>query len=356
MQVYDVHISDVMAFKSCRRRWDFSSSLRRNLTSLGIYAPFFTGRIIHAALDNLYKYGVEPVTMVAELVVQETNDLRIKQPDVYKRYADLITEQMWLCTDILNHYWSWRQSYNGPYADPDFDFLTTEQAFNEPMRTPKGRIAKNLRLAGRFDGLVRYKKDDAVYLWEIKTTRSISERIKMLELEEQCDAYCIAAEEMLGERVHGVVYTLIRKKTPDEIPVLKSGMLSQNKAIDTTAELYIECVRTHHGHVATREFIKEHYGEIINHLLQNGKPFFQRVVVKRSIAHLANYRQQLYTVAREMTNPRIPIYHHGQYSCNYCVFREPCLAIQRGDVALAESILATQFVQNTYHLIPTDEE
>lgn len=356
MTTHDMHISDVMAFKACRRRWDFSSLLRRNLTPLGIYAPFFTGRIIHAALDSLYKYGVEPATIVRDLVADETHDLYINQPDVYNRYEALINEQSQLCLDILNHYWSWRQSFNGPYSDRDFDFLSTEQAFNEVLRTPKGRIAKHLRLAGRFDGLVRHKASDSIYLWEIKTTRSITERIKMLDLEEQCDAYCIAAEEMLGERIHGVVYTLIRKKTPDSIPILKNGMLSQNKAIDTTAELYIECVRTHHGHVATREFIKEHYGEIIDHLLQNGKPFFQRVVVKRPPEHLQRYRAELYAVAREMTNPRISIYHHGQYSCNYCVFREPCLALQHGDVEASEHILATQFTQNTYHLIPTDEE
>jgi hypothetical protein len=257
---------------------------------------------------------------------------------------------------MLAHYLQWSNAYNGPFNDRDLDFVNVEQSFDVPLRTNRNFIARNLRLAGRFDGVVRNRQDDKLYLWEIKTTqRSIAQRIKMLDLEEQADAYALAAQEILKEPIAGIIYTILRKALPEMPAVLKNGLLSLNKQIDTTAEHYLGAIRVHHTHRATRDFIAHYYGEFLQHLLDNGKPFFERVMIRRSQAQLKAARDELYAVAREMTNPRVPIYHHGQPGCNWCIFREPCLAIQTGQIEFAEQMLANNYKQNTYHL-KGDEE
>jgi len=356
LKTFELHISDVLAFKSCRRRWDYSSLLRRNLTPIGIYTPFFTGRVIHGALDGLYRYGENPITVVPALVRAETDKLQQQYPTIYAANRITIVEQTELCIEILNHYMQWRGSYRGKFQDNDLDFLNVEQAFDVPMRTNRGFLARSLRLAGRFDGIVRHKKDDQLYLWEVKTTRSISQRLKQLDLEEQADAYCIAAQELLGQPIAGVIYTLIRKAVPQSPLVLKSGYLSQNKQIDTTFAHYLAAIRAHHGHVATNDFIQETYGDFLQHLLDNGNPFFERVMIRRSQQQLKSARDELYAVALEMTRPSIPIYKHGQLGCNWCIFREPCIAQQQGQIEFSEKLLQDNFIQNTYHQRTNDDE
>lgn len=352
---HDIHISDVLAFKSCRRKWDYSSVLRRNLAPVGIYVPFFVGRVIHGALDRMYRYGANPAGEVLDLVDTETRQLREQYLEMYTAQLLKINDQGTFCMQILDHYVQWTQSYNGPLNDRDLDFLNLEQRFDVPMRTNRNFIARRLRLAGRFDGVVRNKRDDQLYLWEVKTTRSIAERLKMLDLEEQADAYMLAAQELLGQPLAGVIYTLIRKAVPEQPQVLKNGMLSQNKQIDTTFECYLSAIRAHHQHDATRDFISTHYGDFLQHLLDNAKPFFARVLIRRTQAQLKAARDELYAVAREMTNPRAPIYHHGQPSCNWCIFREPCVATQQGRSEDANTLLRENYTQNTYHLAGDDE-
>lgn len=355
MTTFDIHISDVLAFKSCRRKWNWSSLLRQNLTPLGVYVPFFVGSVIHGALDRYYRYGLSPAHEVTMLAWEETKLIQEEYPEIYAAQLPKIDQQVALCEAILNHYVQWARSYNGPLNDRDLDFINVEQRFDVPMRTNRGFIAKRYRLAGRFDGVVRNKRDDQLYLWEVKTTRSIAERIKQLDLEEQADAYALAAQELLGMPIAGVIYTLIRKAIPEQPQVLKNGMLSQNKQIDTTFECYLAAIRAQHQHNATRDFISTHYGDFLQHLLDNSKPFFERVLIRRSQAQLKASRDELYAVAREMTDPRVPIYHHGQPSCNWCIFRDPCLALQNGNKELSDRILAENFVQNTYHLRGEDE-
>jgi hypothetical protein len=56
--IIPVHNSDRGTFKDCRRKWDWSSPARHNLSVradvAGVYIPFFLGNGIHYALENFY--------------------------------------------------------------------------------------------------------------------------------------------------------------------------------------------------------------------------------------------------------------------------------------------------------------
>jgi len=352
---YDIHISDVLTFKRCRRAWNWASPLRSNLTPLQPYGPFFIGSVVHGALRQRYYFGINAVDVVDELADEYLAPLRDRYPAVLEANRPKIDEWVTFCKAILEHYDQWARSYNGPYNDRTLDFINVEQSFNVPMRTNRGFYARRIRKAGKFDGIVRHRLDGKLYLWEIKTTKSIFQRERQLDLEEQADSYALDVQEMLGESVAGIIYTLIRKALPVAPDVLKRGGLSQNKQIDTTFERYLAAIREYHGHNATSTFIADTYGEFLQHLLDNGNPFFHRVMITRSPAQLKTARDELYAVAQEMVNPSVAIYKTGDTHCNWCIFREMCIALQQGQYEFAEKMLHENFVPNTYHIQGVDE-
>lgn len=355
MPTYDIHITDVQAFKRCRRSWNWASPLRRNLTPLRPYGPFFIGTVVHGALRQMYYFGIEPVSTVDELADEALAPLRAAYPAVYEASKPKIDEWVSFSKSLLEHYGQWARSYNGPFNDRTLDFVNVEQSFNVPMRTNRGFYARNIRKAGKFDGIVRNKLDNRLYLWEIKTTKSIEQRQRQLDLEEQADSYALDVQEMLGEPVAGIIYTLIRKALPAEPQILKRGGLSQNKQADTTFERYLAAIREYHGHNATREFIQDTYGDYLQHLLDNGNPFFARIVVERSPAQLRVARDELYAVAKQMIDPAVPIYKTADVHCNWCIWKEICIALQQGQKEYADRLLAENYIENTYHQ-RSDEE
>lgn len=355
MQTQDIHISDVLTFKRCRRAWNWASPLRGNLTPLKPYSPFFIGTVVHGAIRQYYYYGVNLVDSVDALVDEYFTPLRKAYPATYEAHSAEIASNADFCKQLLEHYKQWARSFNGPFNDRLLDFINVEQAYNVPMRTNRGFLARHLRKAGKFDGIVRHRVDNKLYLWEVKTTKSILQRERQLDLEEQADSYALDVQEMLGEPIAGIIYTLIRKALPVEPAILKRGGLSQNKQIDTTFERYLAAVREYHGHNASTEFIADTYGEFLQHLLDNGNPFFHRVMITRSPEQLKIARNELYAVAREMTNPAVKIYKTGDIHCNWCIFREPCIAMQQGQIAYAEEMLKNHFIPNTYHIQGEDE-
>lgn len=349
----EIHVSDVLAFKRCRRAWNWSSLLRENLTPKRVYAPFFTGRLIHYALEKRYKYG-----WVVDQGAQQFMEVYHKEnPDLDDSDRELMDREFELAIGILSHYVLWQAHDNSITSDQNFEFIQLESLFKVPLRTPKGKPSAKMLSAGRFDGIVKRLDNGKLYLWENKTTRSISERLKMLELEEQTDTYLLAAQELLGVPVAGTVYTLIRKKLPERPTLLQNGTLSLNKSIDTSAEYLAwflrEFFQIRDEDFALRQRVKQEYGALINAVALQPNKFFQRVIIHRSQTELKNASTDRYRAAEEMISPRTPIYPHFGPHCNYCLYREPCIMMQQG--LDPTRYLEQNYVQNTYHLDRTDD-
>lgn len=354
----EIHNSDVLQYKKCRRAWNWSSPLRGNLAPRAFYEPFFLGTAVHYGLDQFYKYGTGPVTSMADSLQEYV--ARVGD-DAYRANAANIAESVNLAIGILDHYIAWSRADASRYADRNLDIIAGEQRFNVHIRTPKGRriysrvpglgnLTLPVPLVGRIDMIVRAKYDGRLYLVEHKTCRSIREREAQLPYEEQPNNYANAATHLLSEPIAGIIYNLIRKKLPVVPQALKStGKLSKDKSIDTTAEVYIAEARRLHGADATRDFLRAEYGDMIQHLLDTkGDQFFKRVVIRRTAEELQRANVMLVETAREMLNPRTPIYPHGGYHCTWCLFREPCLARNSGDEDQVAHILATNYTPNNY--------
>jgi hypothetical protein len=247
---------------------------------------------------------------------------------------------------LFEHYRQWAVNMHGNLGDESFDPISVEQPFDVPILTPAGFPSSKFRFAGRVDGVWRSRIDGQLYLHEIKTTSSIDGRLAQLQFEYQPTAYMLAMQEVYKEPIAGVVYTLIRKKLPADPDVLKNGLLSQNKGIDTTADHYLACIKKHHQNPTMGpNAIKIAYGDILSTLLNQPNRFFRRVLIKRSPGQLSEMRRILYDVARDMTNPKVAIYQSPGYFCNNCIFSTPCVALSQGQPI--DPILSAHYTRNT---------
>jgi hypothetical protein len=336
---YELHVTDIRTFKQCRRKWDFSSPLRRNLEPVVPYAPFFTGRAIHYALERYYRDRQDFNDSIDEWLANERKQLGVLWPAEQAR----LEEQLELIDAMLNHYALHISKATGRWDDANLEFIDMEIEFSVPLYTPRGARSNRVFLAGRFDGFVRNRIDGTYWVFETKTTRSIEELVRGLQLDEQCGAYIFAAQQVFQVPVAGVLYNVMRKKAPAIPPVLQNGMLSQAKNMDTTPEIYLKAIRDQHPGI-NRDDIMATYGPMLQFLLDQPPKYFARVPVYRSPAEIAELAANLWTVGLEMVRPSTPLYPSPSwFTCNFCQFKAPCIALSSG--ADPEFILAAEYQQ-----------
>lgn len=344
-----VHISDVLQYKSCRRKWHLSSRLGRNLTPKQQYAPFFIGSGFHYCKEQLVSDGTAPVTSLAHYLKEELAE-RKKGP-TWREEVPSIRKDVQLIRALMDQYQTWSRHNRGPFSDANLDYIAHEVRFDEGPDADWPAVLLGIDgvplqpevwLAGRFDGLVRRRTDGSVWITEDKTCRGIEERSKLLPHDEQATAYAYAAGELFGEPITGIIYTLVRKKVASVPREVKGGRLSVDKRIDTSPEIYRRAIRDYHGSI-TEQQIQALYGEVLSYIADFCEPFVARVAIKRTQPQIDRYVRELHAMALEMYNPATYISANRTWSCPGCIFRAPCLAMDIEDNAAAEQILATQY-------------
>lgn len=324
-----IHISDVRTFRQCRRRWGWSSPLRRNLEPTIPYVPFFTGRAVHAALEFYYRDGTPFRDSLDRYLASE--DVNMQQMgELWPAEQTAFEDQIQLIRDILDHYALWVAQDDKTYSDKYLKFIALETEFDIPMPTLMGYDSRVMRLGGRFDGVVQHTGTGEYWIWETKTTRSISELVRSLANDEQCGTYIYAASQALKIPVVGVLYNIIRKKPPTPPTVLNGGNLSKNRSVDTTAFGYIHDLKKIYPDWSD-ETVMQMYGDLLAGLLDNEQKFFLRFPIYRKPTEIKMLMQGIYQTGKEMISARTAMYPSPSWmNCNFCAFRSPCLAMNAG--------------------------
>jgi hypothetical protein len=321
----EIHITDQLAFKTCRRRWNWSSRMRMNLEPAIPHAPFLTGRAVHYALERYYRDQVEYETAFAEF--SQLND--VPQESV---------KHVQLGYGMMRHYMRWAKRQRGRYSDVNLQFIDMEHKFKVPVG-PRG---KEIILAGMFDGIVRDLTTGELWLWEVKTCRSIDERMQTLPIDEQTSAYLLAATKLMKEPVIGVLYTFLKKSLPKEPTVLKNGNLSKALNDKITLDSYLNSIYAYHGSDTPRSYIEAEYGDVMSELVHQTNQYFLRVPVYRSQEHLEAAEENIWQAGVEMQSDPA-IYLHAGWHCRFCYFKDPCLNYHTPE---RDVILATQYRLN----------
>lgn len=347
----EIHISDVGTYKDCRRLHWFSSNMPGclGLERRSPVLPFFTGRGAHLALEKLYDEGRDPTATFEAWALQEEEGARQAVGEFWPQEKAKLQEQVDLAKGMLFHYEIWQRHDIGPNADRNLQFIATELHKIIPLiHRPDGSVAFNYSF--RFDGVVQRTTDNTFWLFETKTARSLDERKKWLANDEQSAMYMWAAEQVLGVRLSGVIYNLMRKKLPTVANPLSRPInllgaivspLSQNKATDTSFEYYKEQLNLQARRACEmypnvdydelRKALYEHHKPMLEALWEGGNKFFERYELRRGAADVRNVVANIRAVAEEMMRPDLVRYPNGgKMHCGWCHFRAPCLALNRG--------------------------
>lgn len=329
----EIHISDVRAFRQCRRRWEWSSGLKGNLEPYVVYPPFFTGRGIHESLEKHYSTGEDIIQAFIDFVAKERVLMR-EQGNLWPQEENTFEEQVTLAFNMLKHYQAWQLHDTKKHSDRNLEFLELEYPFNvvAPVRGQKYRIA------GRFDGLVYNKLTEEYWIWETKTTRSVSELMGSLGNDEQSALYLYAARKVFKKPITGVLYNIIRKKAPVYPRMLQNGLLSK-AAIDTTQYAYLAAIKEAYPDWDDVT-IEAYFGDILASLAENEQKYFIRWPIYKSDLQIRNVMAGVHETAKEMLNPKTPLYPApGWLNCNFCLFKSPCHTKDMGgdyEILLAE--------------------
>lgn len=367
---HEIHISDVRTFKSCRRRWAWSSPLRGHLEPAFTPIHFTIGKAIHFALGTFYETGAHPtdtfVTYLNKEVARQEAELGVLWPDERNK----LDEAMRLGKGMLDNYIGWVRSPAKP--DDAWESVATEMKFEVQIPNPNtGTPSSRIFLAGRLDAVIRNKVTNQLWLREYKTAAR-EPNPDWLQLDDQAAIYCWAVEQILGEPVAGIQYRFLMKKVPERPARLKNMSFSKaiNSNLSTTYTLYLETLidealdRAEVTDPIDRKWymsvwmggpdaddivtLPEHpkfaqfdgymteligqYDDVLTQLNDRGfGEYFKEFPVYKTHSELEAAAHDLWVAGLEMTRPSTPIYTAPEWlKCQFCPFKAPCKVMNAG--------------------------
>lgn len=352
MANYPIHISDLKIYQSCKRRWDWSSALRRNLEPRVTPSFFMQGKAIHFALASYYETGEHPAPVYLRFMEGQKSKLGVMWEDQEKAWVDMVAQG----EGMMLNYIDWVRSLEHP--DKDWVVVDTEIEFGPlPIPSPSGRASPKIEFAGRFDGIFRRVSTGQLWLREYKTTARAPD-VDWLSFDTQSTAYAFAAQQILGEPIQGVHFRFLTKKAPQKPPRIRKGTqlsraTNSPQTMSTTYQLYLEAIaelafdemfpdntsaefrraileqHDNAPHFQTRlEELKAEYSDTLNELLLQGfGNYFTDIFIHKTPIEIESLVEDMHTVGLEMTRDTTPIYAEPEWlKCQFCPFKRPCRA------------------------------
>lgn len=344
--MYSVHISDVRTFRTCRRRWNWSSRLRENLESIVPYPPFFTGKAVHAALELYYRDKENFESTLQKYFKQEEANLA-KLGKLWPAEVEKLVAQIALIEGVMEHYVLWQAQDETYYADKNLEYHGMEIDFTVPFMP-------DANFEGRLDGLVKHIPTGEYWIWETKTAGSITSLVESLPNDEQSTMYLWAARQIYDFPIKGVLYNILRKKSPSAPRLLTSGLLSKAQNVDTTSFFYREVIKEIHPDWSD-ETIEEMYGDILQNHRERDMTFFMRFPVYRTEDEINMVVDNIKATAVEMINPDTVVYPcPSMFTCKGCTFRSACLTMN--SLGNYRALLESEYQLRQSHTSMREEE
>lgn len=366
---HQIHTSERRAFRACRRRWSWVYQ--------DMYGPLTTpeplefGVAFHAAMEAFYEpkmWGKDHDTLVnvAKMAFKVTCDKQLKQykklnenPDVvvlqsYKDRVELGIGMIdYYCTAMSPKYdENWKPirvevGFEVPIFHPTLDYQlyckckvcfakwckytgknnwSASSSMHQGSSTSSDWRGLPVTYGGRLDALFedqfgRYWIAD----WKT-TTRVLDEDAEssFLQLDDQVASYLWALNH-LGVKCSGFVYVEIKKAVPQAPELLarpyKGRSVSTNKQTLTTYQLALDTIQKHDYAMWARG----EYNDYLNWLKIEGPKFTQRNQIHKNSAEIRSVGEAIAYEALDMINDPNVYPQPGRFSCNYCMFRQPCL-------------------------------
>lgn len=339
-----IRTSDRSAFKSCRRKWGFSSHLKMNLSPKALAAPLWFGSAIHYALEDYHGWNVfghPREAFKAYCIATAQNYKRDLPPDAQEHY-ELGKAMM----DYLVDYWLARypRKKDKTYwcEDPETGVMTPQVEVNFEIPLPIDPIATPLlyslmRACGAdcvlYRGTIdRVVIDDFGHLWcdEYKTAKVFQNT--HYQTDSQITTYTWAMGLIYDVPVEGVIYEQFIKKTPKQPKLLATGGISVAQHQNTSYPLYREALESMYGDIMKAPSKNQAY---MNQLMSSETEDRDRYIIRERIARspqqCGSEAIKIMLELEDMINPNLPLYPNPTRDCSrMCSFMTPCINMDDG--------------------------
>lgn len=381
------HNSGRKAFRACRRRWDW---VYRDMYAPNVQAmPLEFGIAFHAAMETFYeprtwRSDLEIRTDLALVAFKRTATAQLKKykklnpdPDVavlesYKEHQELgLGMVRYYCEKMSPHYdQKWTPvrvevSFEVPIKDPGTDgqlWCKCDPCKRRWLKSIEGQKAWEKCKAEHWDMVNGHRfvdvenyfdycwsglpvtyggRLDALFQDEIgrywiadwKTTARLLDEdaeASFLQLDDQIVGYLWALQQY-GINCAGFIYVEIKKVFPQPPEMLsrkyKGRQFSTNKQALTTAEIFTRTVKREDSEAWQMGLYDEH----IKWLNSEGTRFTQRHQIHKNQNEINEAGKVIATEIMDMIDhPRI-YPQPGRFSCNWCLFKQPCLGKNMGE-------------------------
>lgn len=348
-----IRTSDRGGFRSCRRKWDFQSHLRRNLESKQDAMPLWFGTGIHYALEAHFNPACPyPFTSPAQAfqcyVLATRINARQELPDGWEEMEEMGIAMLNYLMD------SWLQTrnplktfvYKGvPQLEINFQI---DIPFDIKAHYPNSPYDRAI-YSGTIDRVV-IDEDGRLWGLDYKTAKVL--KGSHFANDPQATVYPWAMNEIYPEHeTAGLIYWQLLKAIPKQPAPLKSGKISIAQNLKTSRPLYRQALIDAHGSV---EKAPPANIDKLNQLAMQ-ETTERDAYVRRDKVYQNRHSQEaegekiLLEVA-DILNPDLALYPNPTFMCPHmCQFFEECISMNDGSDWLG------QLEMNTQQRAKTDE-
>lgn len=334
--------SDRLAFKHCRRKWDWTSHLRCGLQTIVTADPLWMGSGMHYALEDFHgenKYGSPGMAFMAYAKAYRISYPKKIPPD-WQELANLCKGMM----DYYSDYWligrDPMETYvvDGiPQVEANIKVTVSWELIEEYCRRT-GDKEKYARIRSEYDRveysgqLDRVVVDDNGQIWimEYKSAKVIQTTHYLTD--PQVSAYCWMADATYSLPVAGVIYQQHKKALPHEGRILKNGSVSTAQNQATTHRMYRKTLLDVYGDAGN---FPEDNVKLLNQLAreENGDAdtFIRRDRIYRNANTSAAESQKILMEAVDMLDPSLVLYPNPTRDCSrMCNLLDACVSMDDG--------------------------
>lgn len=331
-----IRTSDRIAFKSCRRKWDFSSHLRQNRQQKVVAEPLWLGSGIHFALEDFHGMNVygDPATAFQAYAVAV---LKYNSGAVFDRSEEVIA----LGTNMMEYYSTWLADrppldtfvYDGvPQVEVNIKipipFELLAQVDAERTRRIE-RVYESIHYSMQLD---RVAIDAYGGLWIVEYKTAKQFQTSHFGLDPQVSTYVWGADTIYNQPIEGVIYQQHRKALAHPPKKLKNGSISVAANQATTYKLYRQSLLDAYGAVqAAPEANIKYLNTLIREETVDADAFIRRDKLFRNTTTSANVARYVLSEVLDMLDPDLLLYPNPTRECSrMCSFTTLCHNMEDG--------------------------
>lgn len=350
-----IRTSDRIAFKQCRRKWGWSSHLKKNLGSKYLASPLWFGTAIHFALEDYHghNYFGKPSRAFMAYCIATSKQFTRDLPDDAQEHYDLGIKMM---DYYVDHWLRFRKpsitywAPPTPTGDPEFDL-----GGSEPREGWEPQVEVNFEIPiplDEFPTIGAYARangaDCVLYrgtidrvgidregnLWVVEYKTAKRPENFHYQTDPQITTYCWALSRIYNRPVAGVVYYQFVKNSPEAPRVLKSsGKISTASNLVSSAPLYRDALERMYGPDERRwpEDNKNKLVEFMQQETEHKDRFIVREIVRRNQHMIEAEAIKILLEVEDMINPDLPLYPNPTRDCSrFCSFLGACVTMDDG--------------------------